>query len=94
MLRREASAINATTSYWPHKNDITITLTAPPGFIWATTNESELTSTFESNQLQEATTTLLDQMAQGFVRLSDPDEEDEDSTHYGEEDEPQELNFG
>lgn len=99
ILNREAKRINAEVSWYNTRSSLEITVTAPRGFAWASTQEQTLEASTEKlgqDSSRELVSTLLADMAQGYKRLSACTGESECECQACEELDPEmlELDFG
>lgn len=69
LLLREAGAINSTVNWDWERTGLTITVTAPVGFVWVSTQEKQLIQSTEKSDpawVRESVSELLQHMQHGF----------------------------
>lgn len=96
ILKREAKAINAEVHWWKSRTTITISVSAPNHFLWASNKEPSLEYECPVNQSQDAVRELLPLMAEGFIRTPKHKCDDTcecDACEEAEDEELEELNF-
>jgi len=79
ILLRHAKSINAEVSWHRSRNSLEIIIQAPPGFVWANSNEPSLIHETELPYARDAVRELIDAMSEGYIGLSiDLDNEEYD----------------